>query len=124
MSSNTKILALALGLGLGASTAALAQGGASAPAGSPPAVPGKIGIVGIQEAIAATNEGKKEMEALQQKFAGKQTELKALNDEVEGLKKQYQAQEASLGEDARATKTKAIEAKTKTLQRNYEDYQN
>ena len=123
MSSNTKILALALGLGLSASTASLAQG-ASAPAGSPPAVPGKIGIVGIQEAIAATNEGKKEMEALQQKFAGKQTELKALNDEVEGLKKQYQAQEASLGEDARATKTKAIEAKTKTLQRNYEDYQN
>jgi outer membrane protein len=123
MSSNTKILALALGLGLSASTAALAQG-ASAPAGSPPAVPGKIGIVGIQEAIAATNEGKKEMEALQQKFAGKQTELKALNDEVEGLKKQYQAQEASLGEDARATKAKAIEAKTKTLQRSYEDYQN
>src|SRR5215472_2004576 len=123
MSSNTKILALALGLGLSASTAALAQG-ASAPAGSPPAVPGKIGIVGIQEAIAATNEGKKEIEALQQKFAGKQTKLKALNDEVEGLKKQYQAQEASLGEDARATKAKAIEAKTKSLQRNYEDYQN
>jgi outer membrane protein len=123
MSRNTKILALVLGLGLSASTAALAQG-ASAPAGNPAAVPSKIGIVGIQEAIAATNEGKKEMEALQQKFAGKQTELKALNDEVEGLKKQYQAQEASLGEDARATKAKAIEAKTKTLQRNYEDYQN
>jgi len=123
MSRNTKILALALGLGLSASTAALAQG-ASAPAGSPPAGPSKIGIVGIQEAIAATNEGKKEMETLQQKFAGKQTALKALNDEVEGLKKQLQAQGDKLSEEARSNSVKTLEAKQKTLQRDYEDYQN
>ncbi|HMF90408.1 MAG TPA: OmpH family outer membrane protein, partial [Candidatus Angelobacter sp.] len=123
MSSNPKILALALGLGLTASTAALAQG-TSAPAGTPAAATGKIGIVGIQEAIAATNEGKKEMEALQQRFAGKQAEIKALNDEVEGLKKQLQAQGDKLSDDARANSVKTLEAKQKTLQRNYEDYQN
>ena len=125
MSSNTKILALALGWGLAASTAALAQG-TSAPAGSPAAapVPSKIGIVGIQEAIAATNEGKKEMEALQQRFAGRQAELKALNDEVEGLKKQLQAQGDKLSDEARANSLKTLDAKQKTLQRNYEDYQN
>lgn len=124
MSRNTKILALALGLGLTASTAALAQG-TSAPAGSPAAAaPTKIGIVGIQEAIANTNEGKKEMDALQQRFAGKQAELKTLNDEVEGLKKQLQAQGDKLSDEARATSVKNVETKQKALQRNYEDYQN
>ena len=61
---------------------------------------------------------------LQQKFGGRQNELKTLNDEVENLMKQYQAQQASLSEDARASKAKLIETKSKTLQRNYEDFQN
>ncbi len=123
MLSNTKILALVLGLGLTASATALAQG-ASAPAGSNAAASGKVGIAGIQEAITATNEGKKEMDALQQRFAGKQAELKTLNDEVEGLKKQLQAQGDKLSDEARATSAKTIDTKQKTLQRNYEDYQN
>jgi len=122
MFSNTRILALAFGLGLAASMAGLAQG-TSATAGSAAAAPAKVGIVGIQEAIASTNEGKKELDALQQRFAGKQKELKALNDEVEALKKQLQTQGDKLSEEARASSAKTIETKTKTLQRNYDDYQ-
>lgn len=119
MQNNLKIRALAftLALTLGASGRALAQG---APASSP----AKVGIVNIQEAIANTNEGKKELEALQQKFSPKQAELKTLNDDVENLKKQLQAQGDKLSDDERGNRVKAIEVKQKALQRNYEDAQN
>ena len=123
MPGTSKIKTLALSLGLSTAFSCLALGqAASAPAADPPAT--KIGVVNIQEAIMTSNEGKKEADALQAKFGGRQNELKTLNDEVENLKKQYTAQEASLSEDARSTKAKAIEAKSKTLQRNYEDFQN
>jgi len=119
MQNNLKIRALAftLAITLGASGRALAQG-------APSTSPAKVGIVNIQEAIANTNEGKKELEALQQKFSPKQAELKTLNDDVESLKKQLQAQGDKLSEDERASRVKAIEVKQKTLQRNYDDAQN
>ena len=121
--SKIKTLALSLGLSTAFSFMALAQA-ASTPAADPGPPATKIGVVNIQEAIMTSNEGKKEADTLQAKFGGRQNELKTLNDEVENLKKQYTAQEASLSEDARSTKAKAIEAKSKTLQRNYEDFQN
>lgn len=118
MSGNTKILALFLGLTLAGSTAT-----AQASSATPPAVP-KVGIVAIQAAIANTNEGKKELDALQQRFSPKQAELKTQNDEVEALKKQLQAQGDKLNDEERANRARAIEAKQKTLQRNFEDAQN
>jgi outer membrane protein len=96
---------------------------APAPAANPGPVPTKIGIVNIQDAIIGTNEGKKEFDALQAKFTPKQTELKNLNDEVENLKKQFQAQSDKLSDEERASRAKTIEAKQKTLQRNYDDAQ-
>ena len=119
MSTNQKyrVLAVTLALAVGASTRALAQG-AAAPAGN------KVGIVAIQDAIANTNEGKKELDALQQKFSPKQAELKTLNDEVENLKKQLQAQGDKLSEDERNNRVKVISDKQKVLQRSYEDAQN
>jgi len=135
MSGNTKTLTLALGLALATSTVALGQGTgagatkAAAPAaaaGSPstPGAPSKVGVVGIQQAIANTNEGKKELDALQQRFAPKQNELKSLNDEVEQLKKTLQAQSDKLSDDERANRIKTLETKQKTLQRNAEDAEN
>jgi outer membrane protein len=118
MLGNKKILALFLGLSLGASTAALAQGAGAAA----PAVP-KVGIVQIQAAIANTNEGKKELDVLQQRFSPKQAELKNMNDEIEGLKKQLQTQGDKLSDEERANRVRTIEAKQKTLQRNYDDFQ-
>jgi outer membrane protein len=124
--SKTTILALSLGLGAAFSTMAFAQGTATpatnaAPAGS--LAPSKIGVVNMQEAIIASNEGKKEFDALQQKFSPKQAELKGLSDELDGLTKTFQAQSDKLNEGERATRTKEIEAKQKVLQRNYEDAQ-
>jgi Skp family chaperone for outer membrane proteins len=126
-----QVLALGLGLSAGLSPAAMAQqttASASTPAApataSPaPATVTKIGIVHIQDAILATEEGKKEFDALQQRFSPKQAELKNLNDEVENLRKQYAAQGEKLSDDEKATRAKTIDIKQKALQRNYEDAQ-
>lgn len=137
MSGKSKfhIFALSLAVSLFLSAASLAQAGAAAPAGTaagtaaaannPPAPAGtKIGIVNIQDAIVATNEGKKEFDALQQRFAPKQNDLKALNDEVEAMKKDLQAKGDKLNEQERTKEVQTLETKQKTLQRNYEDAQN
>lgn len=127
--SMAKFPILALGLSLAFGTAAFAQGAAAAaapaasPAANPGPVPTKIGVVNIQQAIGECAEGKKEIDALQQKFNPKQAELKGLNDEVENLKKQYQAQADKLSDEEKASRAKAIDAKQKALQRNYEDAQ-
>jgi outer membrane protein len=124
MSTNSKIRAMAfvLALTLATSGRLLAQGAAGSAAGASAGT--KVAIVNIQEAIANTNEGKKELDALQQKFSPKQAELKTQNDEVENLKKQLQAQGDKLSDDERNSRVKTIEVKQKSLQRNFEDAQN
>jgi outer membrane protein len=132
MSGNTRTLTLALGFALATCSLALGQGTgagtAAAPAspntGAGSAAPSKVGVVGIQQAIANTNEGKKELDALQQRFTPKQNALKALNDEVEQLKKQLQTLGDKLKEEERASRVKTLETKQKTLQRNAEDAEN
>jgi outer membrane protein len=121
--SKKMFLAASLGLSLASSTLVLAQS-APAPAPAAPAGPTKIGIVNIQDAIVATNEGKKEFDTLQAKFTPKQTELKALNDEVDALKKSFEAKQATLSPEAAAAQARTIDTKQKTLQRNYDDAQN
>ena len=134
-------LALGLGLSAVAGTFACAQGATppatTAPATSTPAantaaantpaptgpVPTKIGVVNIQQAIQECAEGKKEIDALQQKFAPKQVELKQQSDDVENLKKQYQAQAEKLSDEEKNSRAKTIDTKQKALQRNYEDAQ-
>jgi outer membrane protein len=134
--SKFHIFALSLALSIILSAVGLAQAGAAAPAGGSPAAAAasspntaagpagtKIGIVNIQDAIIATNEGKKEFDALQQRFAPKQNDLKSLNDEVENMKKDLQAKGDKLNEDERAKQVKVLETKQKTLQRNFDDAQ-
>lgn len=127
--SQFHICALSLGLSIILSTVAFGQaaGAGSQAAGTTAgsaAGTTKIGIVNIQDAIIATNEGKKEFDALQSRFAPKQNDLKTLNDEVEGMKKDLQAKGDKLNEDERAKQVKTLETKQKSLQRNYEDAQN
>jgi outer membrane protein len=136
--SMAQLKTLALGVGLsavlgtfsyaqGAATPAASTPAASTPSASTPAptgaVPTKIGVVNIQQAIQECAEGKKEIDALQQKFAPKQVELKQQSDDVEALKKQYQAQADKLSDDEKSSRAKAIDTKQKALQRNYEDAQ-
>src|SRR5947208_2239723 len=119
MFRNSRIFLFALSLVLSTflASAALAQAAGSAA----PATGGtKIGIVNIQYAIINTNEGKKEFDAMQQRFGPKNNDLKSQNDEVEKLKTQLQAQSDKLNDEARATQVKSISEKQKVLQRSYE----
>jgi outer membrane protein len=84
----------------------------------------KVGIIDIQQAIVATNEGARDFEALQKKFEPKRNELAGLSSEIEGLKKQLSTQGDKMNEEARATLMKQIESKQKVLQRTGEDAQN
>lgn len=111
---------------------ALAQTGvaAAAPSGAAPSTPapavgasGRIGIISIQNAIFMTNEGRRDLEALQTKFEPKQKELNSTNQEIENLQKQLQTQGDKLNEDARAKLVRDIDSKKKNFQRSYEDAQ-
>lgn len=137
-----KKLALGLSLSTVVGTFACAQGAATPSTGAPAAatpsastpdgvpaaatgpVPTKIGVVNIQQAIQECAEGKKEIDVLQTKFAPKQIEIKQQSDDVENLKKQYQAQAAKLSDEEKGRQAKAIDTKQKALQRSAEDFQN
>jgi Skp family chaperone for outer membrane proteins len=99
------------------SAAALGQAAAPAAGGT------KIGIINMQTAIIATNEGQRDFEALGKKFEPKRTELKSLGDELDSLKKQLDTQGSKLNDDARADLVKKIETKQKALTRSSEDAQ-
>ena len=109
------------------SVAALAQTGSAAatPAATPaPAATGpgtKIGTISMEQAIFATNEGRRDFEALSKKLEPKQNELKGQNDEIESLQKQLNTQGDKLNEDARANLVKQIESKKKSLDRQLQD---
>ena len=108
----------------GSTAPAAATTSSTTPAATTGAGSVKVGIIDIQQAIVATNEGGRDFEALQKKFEPRKNELASLNTEVENLKKQLNTQGDKMNEDARATLVKSIETKQKTLQRQVEDAQN
>jgi len=95
------------------------------PTASPVATgPGtKIGTINIEQAIVATNEGRRDFEELSKKLEPKRTQLTSQNDELEGLKKQLTTQGDKLSEDALANLRKQIETKQKSLERSGQDFQ-
>lgn len=109
------------------SIAATAQAPAAAAAPATPAATGpaptKIGIINIQAAIMATNEGQRDFQSLDKKFEPKRTELQAANSELEKMNTQLTTQGEKLNETARIDLQKNIEAKKKNLQRAFEDAQ-
>jgi outer membrane protein len=96
----------------------------TAPATTPaPTGPGKVGTINIQDAIFASNEGRRDMDALQKKYEPKQAELKNQNDELESLKKQLSTQQDKLNEEALANLKRQIDGKQKTFDRAVQDAQ-
>jgi outer membrane protein len=111
------------------SVTALAQTGnaAAAPAtttGTTPTATGtKVGIINIQQAIMLTNEGKRDLEALDKKFEPQRTSLQGLQKEVQSMQDQLKTQGDKLNDEARNKLVKDIEVKQKSLQRQLEDAQ-
>ena len=91
---------------------------------APHAVPAKIALIEYEQAAAATNEGQRALQDLQKKYDPKKNQLQALAAEVDTLKKQLQSAPATLTEQERAAKLRAIDTKEKQLQRDGEDAQN
>jgi outer membrane protein len=116
-------IALAITLASGFVLSAAAQT-LPVPASAAPAGPVKIAVIAFQVAVAQTNEGQRNFADLQKKYEPKEAQLKALNDEIENLKKQLQAQGDKLSDAERASRTKTIEDKDKQLQRSVEDTRN
>jgi len=136
----SKLLRILLAIAVTLTLSALAQTGSAAtpsgaaatptsPAAAAPATTTgpntgtKVGAINIEGAIFGCNEGRRDLEVLQKKFEPKQSELKAQNDELDGLKKQLSTQGPSLNEEAAATLKKTIETKQKVFDRAVQDAQ-
>jgi len=105
-------------LGSTAAPASSAPSSSAAPAGGT-----KVGTININDAIFGSNEGQRDMQALQKKFEPKQAELKNQNDELDALKKQLSTQQDKLNEDALGNLKKQIETKQKSFDRALQDFQ-
>jgi outer membrane protein len=109
--------------GGGSSSSALpaAPGAANEPAAAAGTGTSKIAAINIEGAIFASNEGQRDMDALQKKFEPKSTELKNKNDEIDALKKKLNTQGASLNDESKADLQRQIEQKQKSLDREAQD---
>ncbi|MGB9202527.1 MAG: OmpH family outer membrane protein [Terriglobales bacterium] len=96
---------------------------AAAPTAAPKVSGTKVGTINIEQAIFASNEGRRDFEALSKKFEPKQNELKGLADEIDTLKKQLSAQQDKLNEETRDKLVKQIETKQKSFDRATQDAQ-
>jgi outer membrane protein len=83
----------------------------------------RVGTINMQQTIVASNEGRRDFEALNIKFEPKEAELKNLSDEIDGLKKQLSTQQNMLNEESRGKLMKQIESKQKNLERATQDAQ-
>ena len=110
------------------SMASLAQTSSATPAPNPAATASatgnRVGVIDMQGAIAGSNEGQRDFDALAKKFEPKRLELQNQNTEIENLKKQLSTQGDKMNPEAHEALVKSIETKTKNLQRSAEDAQN
>ena len=127
-------VAVVFGLSLFALAQADAAAGSPAAAATTPNAPSaaaaaikatgtKVGTINIEQAIFASNEGRRDFDVLAKKFEPKQNELKGSADEIDSLKKQLNAQQDKLNEESRDKLVKQIEAKQKVFVRSTQDAQ-
>ena len=134
--NRTLVLVSALGVGLTTAAGVAQTTGPQAPATTPPAaaaatpaaapqaIPAKIALVAFEQAVFATNEGQKAVQDVQKKYEPKKAQIDALAAEVDSLKKQLQSAPATMSDDERASRMKAIDTKEKQLNRDAEDATN
>ena len=130
--NRTLVLVSALGVGLLTAAGVAQTTGPQAPATTPPAaaaaapqaIPAKIALVAFEQAVFATNEGQKAVQDVQKKYEPRKAQIDALAAEVDSLKKQLQSAPATMSDDERASRMKAIDTKEKQLNRDAEDATN
>ena len=125
--NRTLTLLSALGAGM-MTTVAIAQTAApqaAAPAAqaapAPQATPAKIALISFEQAVFATNEGQRAVQDVQKKYEPKKAQIETLNQEVDSLKKALQSAPATLTDEERASRLRAIDTKEKALNRDAEE---
>ena len=109
---------------LGFASAALAQTQAAAkPPVAPSAIPTKIAIINMAQAIASTKEGQKAATEINNKYAPRKTEYDKRNQEIETLTNQLNNGRATMSDDAQKKLAADIQAKGTALKRFGEDAQ-
>jgi outer membrane protein len=83
-----------------------------------------IVTVSFNAAVIQTAEAQREMGALETRFAPRQAQLKALNDEVEALRKQISNTNDKPTDTERENREQTLDKKEKQLQRQAEDFRN
>jgi outer membrane protein len=92
----------------------------------PPSQPVTQNIVTLSfnAAVLQTAEAQKALAGLQSRFAPRQAQLQALNDEVDALRKQISAAGDKLSDTERETRQQSLDRKERQLQRQAEDFKN
>jgi outer membrane protein len=107
----------------GAATPSSSSAAAASPAAAVSTTGTRVGTINVEAAVFGSNEGRRDADVLTKKLEPKQNELKAQNEELEGLQKQMQTQGDKLNDEAKATLLKQIETKKKSLDRAVQDFQ-
>ena len=83
--------------------------------------PGKVGVINIQSAIVSTKDGQKAASEIQTRFSPKKGELDKRQADISQLQDQLNRGRNTLSEEARQNLVRAIDQKTKSLNRDTED---
>jgi outer membrane protein len=81
----------------------------------------KIAVIAFEAAVSSTNEFQRNLADLQKKWGPKQQQLKAEGADMDNQTSQLQTQASKLSDAERDTRTKALDERRKTLERNFED---
>ncbi len=93
-----------------------------APAAGAPK-PFKIGVINAEMALASTKDGQKAQAELEQKLGPKYAELQKLNTDIQDLQKRLDQGGNLLAATTKTELQNSIQTKTRTLQRNQQDFQ-
>jgi outer membrane protein len=119
------VLALSLAAVAAGQTAVPPANGSAAPAakaaGMPAAIPTKIAIINIQQAILNTGDGKKAAGELQTKFNPRKSALEKRQSDIQSMQDQLRRGSATMSDEAKARMEKDIENNQKGLQRDAQD---
>ena len=78
-------------------------------------------MIELLDAAAATNEGLKAVADIQKKYEPKKAQLDQLRTEIDSLTKQLQTAPATMSDDEKGSRARAIDTKQKQLQRDSDD---
>jgi outer membrane protein len=96
---------------------------APSPTGNVVALPNKIAIIAIRDAIMATKEGTIAGNALKAKYAPRQAEFEKRQADIQSMTDQLKKGGATMSAEAKDKLTREIDGKTKSLQRDAQDTQ-